>query len=98
MDPQLGPGLYSPATKLPDFLSTFTATAEASPVLKRLPDDYGQSVKGEQDTAELGTITDANHTCTNKSEIFDWQIFFFLMLTKEYVFVLRNFRLLCGLK
>ena len=39
---------------------------------------YGQ---GEQDTAELATNIDANHTCTKFVRILFWQIFFFLMLS-----------------
>ena len=45
--------------------------------------------KLEQDTAAVGAITDANHTCSDFFAFF--QIFMFLMQTKEYVFVLRNF-------
>ena len=48
-------------------------------------------LKGKQATAELGANTDANHTCGNLFRIFFWQIFFFLMLTKEYVFCLKEF-------
>jgi hypothetical protein len=54
--------------------------------------------KGEQCTAELGANTDANHTCTKFFWNFFRQIFFFLMLSKEYVFVSRNFLLLRKLK
>ena len=50
--------------------------------------DKTQQLKGEQDTAELGANTDAKPTCTNFSFTFFLQIFIFLMLTKEYVFVL----------
>ena len=44
--------------------------------------------QGEQDTAELGANTDANHTCSNFLKIFFWYIFIFLMLMKENVFCL----------
>jgi hypothetical protein len=54
--------------------------------------------KGEPDAAELGANTDANHTCTKKFKNIFWQIFFFLMLTKENIFVLRNFQILHKLK
>ena len=47
-------------------------------------------LKGKQATAELGANTDANHTCGNLFRIFFWQIFFFLMLTKEYVFLFKG--------
>ena len=46
--------------------------------------------QGEQDPSEFAANTDANHTCR-------WQIFFFLMLMKEYVLVLKNFLLLHNL-
>ena len=48
------------------------------------------TLKGEQDTAELGTSTDAYNTCTTFFLNF-WQTCFFLMLTKEYICVCRNF-------
>ena len=48
---------------------------------------FFSSSLGEQDAAELGANTDANHTCTNIfCLMFFWQIYFFLMLTKGYVF------------
>ena len=55
-------------------------------------------IKGEPDSAELGANIDAHHTFTKLFRIFFWQIFFFLMLTKDYVFVLRNFLLVHKLK
>ena len=54
--------------------------------------------KGEPAAAELGANTDANHPCTNFFGNIFWQIYFFLMLTKEYIFVLRNFQILHKLK
>ena len=48
---------------------------------------FSEFCKGKQATAELGANTDAIHTCGNLFRFFFWQIFFFLMLTKEYVFV-----------
>ena len=59
---------------------------------------FGPPSKGEQDAAELGANSDANHTYTKFSWTIFWHIFFFLRLTKEYVFVLRNFPLLHKLK
>ena len=56
------------------------------------------NLKGEQDTAELGANSDANHTCTTILGNFFLQIFFFWMLTKEYIFVLRNFLLIHKIK
>ena len=51
-------------------------------------------LKGSADHAVLCANTDANHTSTTFSEFFFLQIFFILMLTKEYVFVFVNFQLL----
>ena len=48
----------------------------------------------EPDAAELGANTDANYTCTIFFWNIFWQILFFLMLTKEYIFVLGNSQIL----
>ena len=45
---ELEPGQSSPARKLPDFLSMCIATAEDSPVLKRVPDGHGQFFRSGQ--------------------------------------------------
>ena len=57
-----------------------------------------KTLKGENDTAEHGNNTDTNHTYNKLVWQFVWQIFFFYMLTKDYVFVLKNFLLLHKLK
>ena len=54
--------------------------------------------QGEQATAEFGANADANHTWGNLFWNLSLQIFFFLMLTKEYIFVLWNFQILHKLK
>ena len=43
-------------------------------------------LEGKQNTAELGANTGANHTSGNFVRIFFGR-YFFLMLTKEHVFV-----------
>ena len=54
-----------------------------------LSHEHGQIAKGKHNTTELGANTDAKHTCGHSFDFF-WQIFFFWMLTKEYVFVYSN--------
>ena len=58
----------------------------------------GITCKGELGAAELGANTDAKHTCTKKKWNIFSQIFFFLMLTKEFTLVLENFQILHKLK
>ena len=54
--------------------------------------------KGTADHAELCANTDANHTCIQFSQLFFLQKYFMLMLTKEYIFGLENFKLLHNFK
>ena len=55
-------------------------------------------LKGNKMLLSLAPILMQTILAPNFLEIFFWQIFFCLMLTKEYVFVLRNFLLLHTLK
>ena len=55
-------------------------------------------LKGNKTLLSLGQIVMQTILAPIFFEFFLWQVFFLLMLTKEYVFVLRNFPLLHKLK
>ena len=58
----------------------------------------GFNLKGSANHAELWANIDANHACTQFSQLFFLQIFFFFILMKEYVLVFENYQFLHKLK